>query len=68
MALMPLSDVRRLAARFRRNKHTLNNTRDELNAAILKAREEGETYADIAQAAGMSAMTIFNTVNGRRYR
>lgn len=61
---MPLSDVRRLAARYQK----LKQAREELDAAIRQAREEGESYKAIAQAAGMSPMTIFNTINGRRYR
>ncbi len=65
---MSLSDVRRLAARFRRATKTLDATRQELDTAIRQARAEGETYADIARAAGMSEMTVYNTINGRKYR
>jgi AcrR family transcriptional regulator len=52
MAQSDLRRVRRVAQRRQR-------VDQELVAAILKAREAGETYRDIAKAAGVSHQTVW---------
>ncbi len=57
---MAQSDLRRVERTAVRAK----KTRAELKAAILAARESGETYADIAKAAGLSSQRIQQIVKG----
>ncbi len=57
---MSQSDLRRVERAAAKSK----KTRDELRAAILQARESGETFADIARSAGLSPQRIQQIVKG----
>jgi hypothetical protein len=47
-------DLRRVERAARR----VDAARDELRAAILQAREAGETYDDVGRAAGLSRQRV----------
>lgn len=52
-------DLRRVA----KQRHTLEKAQSDLRAAIRDARASGETYRDIADAAGLSYQRVWQIVN-----
>lgn len=61
-ARMAQSDLRRVA----RAASELHRSQAGLVDAILAARASGETYRDIAEAAGLSHQRVWQLVNERR--
>jgi DNA-directed RNA polymerase sigma subunit (sigma70/sigma32) len=58
MATNPLHRVRRAAAKAHRAEESVRIARQELRAAIVSAREEGETLAAIARTLGVSRQRV----------
>lgn len=58
MSEMAQADLRRVA----RAAHNVENARAELIAAIVAAAHSGETYRDIADAAGFSHQRVWQIV------
>jgi DNA-directed RNA polymerase sigma subunit (sigma70/sigma32) len=55
---MAQRDLRRVAAAARKLERVNAKARAELRAAILQAREAGETFRDIGNAAGLSHVRV----------
>ena len=59
---MAQSDLRRVARAARKLEKTTSELREELREAIMRARDSGETYRSIAEAAGLSHPRIIQIV------
>jgi anthranilate phosphoribosyltransferase len=57
------ADLRRVVKAVR----SLHAADSELRAAVIAARASGETYRDIAGAAGLSHQRVWQIVNPRRH-
>lgn len=55
------------AARLRKAKEAARKVRDEQDALILQAREEGATYREIASAAGVSTAWVQSALERSGY-
>jgi DNA-directed RNA polymerase specialized sigma24 family protein len=58
MATTPLGQVRQAAAKVRRAERALLKARKELRAAIVAARENGESLAAIARTLGVTRQRV----------
>jgi DNA-directed RNA polymerase specialized sigma24 family protein len=64
MAAAPLTEVARAAARVRRAEEALRRAREDLRAAILAARDNGETFAAIARTLGVTRQRVKQIAGG----
>lgn len=62
-----LKEVGRGAARLRKAKEAARAVRDEQDAIILAAREEGATYREIAAAADVSTAWVQSALERSGY-
>jgi DNA-directed RNA polymerase specialized sigma24 family protein len=64
MAAAPLNEVAQAARKVRRAEEALRHAREDLRAAIMEARENGETFAAIARTLGVTRQRVKQIAGG----